>query len=115
MTIDTEDFDQLQQARMVAIQKLTELNSRHIRTQGQLAGIEIHLNRCREALGSERIHDDKVIEIERFEKEFKDVEAARAAIDHARDTLHQELQRLDDEVQACILKAPRYTTGASHD
>lgn len=102
MTIDTEHYEQLQQARMVAIQKLTELNSRHIRTQGQLAGIELHLNRCREALENENQRDENMAEIERFEKEFNEVETARAAIDEARDTLNKELQSLDNDIQACI-------------
>lgn len=102
VTIDTEHYTQLQQDRMVVIQKLTELNSQHIRTQGQLAGIDLHLNRCREALANEHQHEESMAEIERFEKEFNEVEVARATIDRARDTLNEELQRLDDEIQACI-------------
>ena len=103
MTIDTEHYAQLQQARMSAIQKLTELNSRHISTQGQLAGIELELNRCREALSTEPDSDENLADIKRFERKYSDVEIKRADIDKARDTLNDELQRLDNEIQACIL------------
>ena len=102
MTIDTEYYAQLQQARMDAIQKLTELNSRHISTQGQLAGIELELNRCREALVHEQHKNKDLTDIKRFEQEYSDIEVKRAVIDKARDTLNDKLQRLENEIQACL-------------
>jgi len=101
MVVDSERYQTLQRARQDIILKLTQLNARHISSQGRLSGIELLVNRCREACKRGDDSEDFIGEIAIHEREISEIEHVRKGIDEQRDALNEELLKLDQEIQVC--------------
>lgn len=102
MTIETESHRELQAARLGAVQKLTDLNAQHIRSQGRLAGIEIEIAHYHESLNSVDTTDEVRAEIERLNREYSELIKSRENIDRERDALDLELQTIDQQISSKI-------------
>lgn len=99
MVIDSETNQQLYSSRQDLIQQLTELNARDIRSQVQLAGTEMHLERCREAIEGTAQSEEVAAEMARYEREIGEIERARVSIYQERDALTEKLHEVDTEIQ----------------
>jgi len=99
MVVDSDRYQTLQRARQGIVLKLTQLNARHISSQARLSGIELLVNRCREACERGDDSEDFIGEIAIHEREISEIEHVRKDIDEQRAALNEELLKLDEKIQ----------------
>jgi chromosome segregation ATPase len=100
MASNADALKVLHKARQTVVEKISELNAAHIRSEMRLAGLEFDLTRCREALERGDTSEDFQSSLNTLESEFQEVESTRKNIDLERDTLTNKLHQIDQQMYA---------------
>ena len=75
--------------------RMTELNSRHLKSEGRRGGLEVEITRCEEAIArGDRSEDFRTV-LDVLRKEWMEVERIRREIDRERERLSAELRALE--------------------
>jgi len=100
MASSPDQYQLLHTRKIEIINNLTELNSRHIKSEGQLGGIEFELTRCREAIEAGAASADFDGEVNRLENAYLELTKVRENIDLERETLNSQMQEIDRQLAA---------------
>ena len=89
--------DHLRRIRL--IERMTELNSRHLKSEGRRGGLELEIARCEDAIARGDRSEDYPAALTDLRRQLADVERSRQDIDRERDRLETALNALEDRSQ----------------
>lgn len=81
--------------RLELVGRMTELNSRHLRSQSRRGGLEVDIARCEEAIARGDRSEDFPATLDGLRNELAEVDRSRPEIDLERARLDEALNALD--------------------
>lgn len=83
--------------RLELVGRMTELNSRHLRSQSRRGGLEVEIARCEEAIARGDRSEDFPAVLDALRQELTEVDRSRQEIDEERARLDDALNALDGQ------------------
>ena len=83
--------------RFQLVERMTELNSRHLKSEARRGGLEVEIARCEEAMARGDGSEDFRAALDAAQHELTEVEQARQDIDQERARLSAALSALEEQ------------------